>query len=117
MIKPAQIRAARALLRLEQRELALRAEISVATVRRLEAEDGTAQVAAATVGRVQAALEEAGAEFIDEGVRRRAPTRRGDEAERLFRDIMAIADRAARRKVENPDFSEADLYDDAGLPA
>jgi predicted transcriptional regulator len=117
MIKPEQIRAARALLRIEQRDLARRAEISVATVRRLETEHGTAQVTAGTVGRVQAALETAGAEFIDNGVRRRAAAVRSEEAERLVRDIMAIADRAARRKVANPDFSEADLYDEAGLPA
>jgi DNA-binding transcriptional regulator YiaG len=59
-ISPAQIRAARALLRLERSELADRAGVSVATVRRLEAEDGLERVASGTVGSVRSALEQTG---------------------------------------------------------
>ena len=44
LITPAQIRAARALLRMDQDELARRANVSVVTVRRLEAPDGLSKV-------------------------------------------------------------------------
>jgi transcriptional regulator with XRE-family HTH domain len=116
MIKPEQIRAARALLRLEQQDLAQRAHVSVATVRRLEAEDRVARVASGTLNRVQRALEAAGAEFIPDGVRRRR-SRTPEEKEALLRDIMAIAHRTATLAAENPGFTEDDLYDENGLPA
>jgi transcriptional regulator with XRE-family HTH domain len=116
MIKPEQIRAARALLRLEQQDLAQRAHVSVATVRRLEAEDRVAGVAADKLNRVRRALEAAGAEFIPDGVRRQR-SRSPEEKEALFRDIMAIAHRTAKLAAENPGFSENDLYDENGLPA
>ncbi|HYD66227.1 helix-turn-helix domain-containing protein [Azospirillum sp.] len=115
MIKPDQIRAARAMLRLEQKELARRAHVSVATVRRLEAEDAASNVAGTTVARIRNVLEEAGAEFIESGVRRRAMRNPADREAR-FRAIMDIAERAAALPVSNPDFSEADLYDENGLP-
>jgi transcriptional regulator with XRE-family HTH domain len=116
MIKADQIRAARALLRIGQEELARRAEISVATLRRLEAEDGSTRVASPTLGRVRRALEDAGADFIEDGVRRRRASTQADKEE-LVRQILAIADRAAARVAERPEFSEADLYDESGLPA
>ena len=71
LITPDQIRAARALLRMDQDELARRANVSVVTVRRLEAPDGLTKVAPGTLDEIQRALEAAGAEFIDRGVRRR----------------------------------------------
>ena len=70
LITPEQIRAARALLRLDQATLAQDAGISVVTLRRLEGEDGLMKVAPGTVDEVRKALEKAGAEFIDRGVRR-----------------------------------------------
>ena len=70
-ITPEQIRAARALLRLEQAELADRAHVSVVTIRRLEGGQGNERVAPGTVAGVREALEQAGAEFIPGGVRRR----------------------------------------------
>ena len=48
LITPDQIRAARALLRMDQEELARRANVSVVTVRRLEAPDGLVKVAPGT---------------------------------------------------------------------
>ena len=48
LITPEQIRAARALLRLEQEELARRAHVSVATVRRLEGPSGAEEVGRST---------------------------------------------------------------------
>ena len=116
MIKPEQIKAARALLRIEQQDLARRAHVSVATVRRIEAENGAAAVSPDTMITVQRALEAAGAEFIPDGVKRRR-TRTAEEKEALVRDIMAIADRVAALRAENPGFSEEDLYDESGLPA
>ena len=80
LITPEQIRAARALLRLEQDDLARRAKVSVVTVRRLEAPNGLSKVTLGTVDEVQRALEAAGAEFIDRGVRRRQKTREEMEA-------------------------------------
>jgi len=117
MTKPEKIRAARALLRLEQQDLARRAKVSVATVRRLEAENGDAAVAPGTLTAVQHALEAAGAEFIPDGVRRRR-SRSPEEKAALVREIMAIAHRTAKLAAENPGFTEDDLYDDeTGLPA
>lgn len=116
MIKPEQIRAARALLRLEQQDLAQQAHVSVATVRRLEAENASSGVAPDTLNRVQRALEAAGAEFIPDGVRRRR-SRTPAEKEALLRDIMAIAHRTAKLAAENSGFTEDELYDENGLPA
>jgi transcriptional regulator with XRE-family HTH domain len=115
LITPAQIRAARALLRLEQDELARRANVSVVTVRRLEAPDGLSKVALGTVDEIQRALEAAGAEFIDRGVRRRQRT--PDEIETRVQAILAIAAESAALLDDAPTFTEDDLYDENGLPA
>jgi transcriptional regulator with XRE-family HTH domain len=116
MIAADQIRAARALLRLDQSELARRAHVSLATLRRSENGTGAARVSTQAVSSIQRALEAAGAEFITDGVRRRR-SRTPEEKEALLRDIMAIADRVAAMHAENPGFSEEDLYDESGLPA
>src|SRR5262249_31066832 len=115
MITADQIRAARALLQLDQTEVARRAHVSVATLRRSENGTGAARVSARAVSSIQRALEAAGAEFIDNGVRRRR-SRTPEEKKALFRDIMAIAHRVAALHAENPGFSEEDLYDESGLP-
>jgi transcriptional regulator with XRE-family HTH domain len=116
MITADQIRAARALLQLDQSELARRAHVSLATLRRSENGTGTARVSVRAVSSIQRALEAAGAEFIDHGVRRRR-RRTPEEREALIRDIMAIAARVSALHAENPGFSEEDLYDESGLPA
>ncbi|MFL5284090.1 MAG: multiprotein-bridging factor 1 family protein [Rhodopila sp.] len=67
LITPEQIRAARALLRLDQAALAREAGISVVTLRRLEEPHGLAKVAPSTAETVRRTLEKAGAEFIDQG--------------------------------------------------
>jgi transcriptional regulator with XRE-family HTH domain len=64
VIVAAQIRAARALLRWSARELAERAEIGLATVQRLELDDGVPSGRARTLLQLQQALESAGVEFI-----------------------------------------------------
>ncbi len=63
MIRPEQIRAARALLAVNQRKLSEWAAISVATVKRIEAASEI-RGAADTVWKIQQALEAAGIEFI-----------------------------------------------------
>jgi transcriptional regulator with XRE-family HTH domain len=61
-----QIRAARAMLRLEQRELAEAAGVSVETVKRLEKMTGEVSAYSTTLSALQKALEAAGVEFIAE---------------------------------------------------
>jgi transcriptional regulator with XRE-family HTH domain len=60
------IRAARALLRWEQRDLADASSLSLPTIKRLEAKRGPLGAYASTVVALKRALEEAGIEFIDE---------------------------------------------------
>ena len=72
------IRAARALLRWEQRQLAEASLVSLPTVKRLEAKPGLLAAHASTLAALRRALEEGGVEFIDEngggpGVRLRKP--------------------------------------------
>jgi transcriptional regulator with XRE-family HTH domain len=113
LITPDQIRAARALLRMDQEELARRANVSVVTVRRLEAPDGLGKVALGTFDEIRRALEAAGAEFIDRGVRKRK--RSPEEVEARVQAILAIAAQSAARFKDAPPFSEDDLYDENGL--
>ena len=112
-VTPKQIKAARALLRMEQDELAKRAGVSVTTIRRLEAADREYAVAEETAQGVQDALQEAGVEFIHDGVRRARK-----EADRnLVADLMKIAEESAWLQKGRDLFTEDDLYDEHGLPA
>jgi transcriptional regulator with XRE-family HTH domain len=113
MVTSEQIKAARALLRMEQEELAKRAGVSVTTIRRLEAADREYAVAQETAEGVQNALQEAGVEFIRDGVRR---IRKEADPE-LVADLMKIAEESARLLKDAPPFTEDDLYDQNGLPA
>jgi transcriptional regulator with XRE-family HTH domain len=108
-----QIRAARALLRLEQAELARRAQVSVATIRRLEGGRDRG-MAGGTVAEVRRVLEEAGAEFIPNGVRRRPAAR--PDARALYEDLRAISVKSAARLKGRQLLTDADLYDADGLP-
>jgi predicted transcriptional regulator len=67
MITARQMRAARLLLALDQRTLALRAGVSLPTVRRMEASVGLVRANAQSLTRVIAALEAAGIVLIGEG--------------------------------------------------
>jgi ribosome-binding protein aMBF1 (putative translation factor) len=60
------IRAARALLRWEQRDLANASSVSLPTIKRLEARPGIMAAHASTGAALRKALEIAGVEFIDE---------------------------------------------------
>jgi transcriptional regulator with XRE-family HTH domain len=113
LITPEQIRAARALLRLDQAKLAHDAGISVVTLRRLEGEDGLSKVAPTTVDQVRKVLEKAGAEFIDRGVRRGAAT---PEAIRSRKEeIDQIVARGVALMAQYPHLTDDELYDETGL--
>ena len=65
MIYPEQMRAARAMLGINQSELAALAGVGVATVKRIEVGSGDIRGAAQTNWKIQTALENAGVRFID----------------------------------------------------
>ncbi len=109
-----QIRAGRALLHLDQAELARRANVSPVTIRRIEASDGPPRVSPTTLENVGRALEDAGAEFIPNGVRRR---KTAAEKEALFLELREISKRSAARLKGGEMMTEDDLYDEDGLPA
>jgi transcriptional regulator with XRE-family HTH domain len=67
MITAAQLRAARALLGVDQRELAELSGLSVPTVQRMEASDGVIRGNVDSLMKLIAALEKAGLELIGEG--------------------------------------------------
>jgi transcriptional regulator with XRE-family HTH domain len=113
MISAEQIKAARALLRMEQEELARLSRVSVTTIRRLEAASGERLVAETTTGAVRKALEEAGVDFIHQGVSLKS---KAADAEALFTRLHAIAERAAPNQQTRDWLTDAELYGDDGLP-
>jgi hypothetical protein len=100
---------------LEQADLARRAHVSVVTIRRLEASAGSECVTPNTREGVRQALEKAGAEFIPDGVRRRPAAQ--PDARSLYEDLRAISLRSAARLQGHELLTDADLYDEDGLPA
>jgi len=113
LVTPEQIRAARALLRLDQSTPAQEAGISVITLRRLEDRHGLSKVAPATVEVVRKALERAGAEFIDHGVRWSTPAR--ECIETIKRDIDQIVARGSAILARYPPLTDDEPYDEHGV--
>lgn len=66
MLTGEQLRAARAMLKIEQGELAVMAGVSAETIKRLERMDGTVSAQVATVMKIRQALEADGIIFIPE---------------------------------------------------
>jgi transcriptional regulator with XRE-family HTH domain len=66
MITTEQVRAARALLRWEQKELAEASSVSLASIKRLEIQKGELKAQPRTMAAIRSALEDAGIIFIDE---------------------------------------------------
>ena len=64
MINPAQMRAARALLGIDQRRLAELAGVSLPTIQRMEASEGNVRGVIDTLTKVVEALDRAGVELI-----------------------------------------------------
>ncbi|WP_082484256.1 helix-turn-helix domain-containing protein [Rubellimicrobium mesophilum] len=78
LVSVEQVKAARALLRWSQEDLAAASSVSLPTIKRLEAETGPIGGRASTAQALRKALEDAGVEFIAEngggaGVRLREP--------------------------------------------
>jgi len=67
MITAAQIRAARALVSMDQRKLADLAGLSLPTIQRMEASDGVVRGNVDSLMKVMAALDAAGIELLSEG--------------------------------------------------
>jgi transcriptional regulator with XRE-family HTH domain len=67
MLTAAQLRAARALLGIDQRQLAVLAGLSVPTIQRMEASDGVIRGNVDSLMKLMGALDAAGIELIDEG--------------------------------------------------
>ena len=68
MITAAQLKAARALLGMDQRALAEAADLSLPTIQRMEASDGTIRGHVDSLVKLIGALENAGVALINEGV-------------------------------------------------
>ena len=68
MITAGQIRAARALLGIDQRELAQRCRLSLPTIQRMEASDGVVRGNVDSLTKVVEALSANGIELIGDGV-------------------------------------------------
>jgi transcriptional regulator with XRE-family HTH domain len=68
MITANQLRAARALLNIDQRQMAELAELSVPTIQRMEASDGVVRGNVDSLMKLVAALDDAGIELINPGV-------------------------------------------------
>jgi transcriptional regulator with XRE-family HTH domain len=67
MITAAQLRAARALVGMDQRDLAAASGLSLPTIQRMEASDGVIRGNVDSLMKLIAALERAGVELINEG--------------------------------------------------
>ncbi len=67
MITAAQLRAARALLGMDQRDLAEASGLSLPTIQRMEASDGTIRGNVDSLVKLISALEAAGVELIGDG--------------------------------------------------
>jgi transcriptional regulator with XRE-family HTH domain len=68
MITANQLRAARALLNIDQRQMAALADLSVPTIQRMEASDGVIRANVDSLMKLVSALEDAGIELINPGV-------------------------------------------------
>jgi transcriptional regulator with XRE-family HTH domain len=66
MLQVAQLRAARALLGWRQEDLARTAKVGVATIRRIESQEGALTGYVSTLLKIQTAFEQAGIHFIDD---------------------------------------------------
>lgn len=69
MITGAQMKAARALLGIDQKELARLASVSLPTIQRMESSDGIVRAVVDSLEKVANALNDAGVELIANGAR------------------------------------------------
>ena len=81
MLTAAQLKAARALAGMEQKALSKASGVSLPTIQRMEASNGTVRGVIESLTKVMTALEAAGIEFINEG----SPSSGGGRGVRLRR--------------------------------
>ncbi|MGQ3046409.1 MAG: hypothetical protein ACT6Q8_11855 [Niveispirillum sp.] len=114
-----QLRAARSLLRIAQRDLAARAGVPLPSLRRLEGVGGTVKVPPDIVRRTRRALEQAGAVFVAGGVQRQAIPEWPLSYEEKLAQVRVIQAEVKQLPILDPRPVEvmfADLYDENGLP-
>jgi len=99
-----QLRAARAMVRLEQAELARQAGVSVETIKRLEGSVGQLSAQGNTLFHIQTVLEFAGIEFLNDdklGVRFKDPKEAIMEG--IAEHIRDVSMRILKSRLENED--------------
>ena len=97
MISAHQLRAARALLNIDQRQMAGLADLSVPTIQRMEASDGVIRGNVDSLMKLVSALDRAGIELINPGV----PSTSGGRGVRL-REHVANAKIKNVRQAKQP---------------
>lgn len=100
MITSQQLRAARALLGWDQRQLAERADLSVPTIQRMESSDGQVRGIVGTLVKVISALEAAGIELLGDnapstGLGRGVRLRESSDGKRALREPSILFDKIA----------------------
>ena len=93
MITANQLRAARALLNIDQRQTADLADLSVPTIQRMEASDGVIRANVDSLMKLVSALENAGIELINPG----APSPSGGRGVRLREHVASPKTRNVRQ--------------------
>jgi transcriptional regulator with XRE-family HTH domain len=93
MITANQLRAARALLNIDQRQMAELAHLSVPTIQRMEASDGVVRGNVDSLMKLVSALDHAGIELINPGV----PSTNGGRGVRLREHVVNAKAKAARQ--------------------
>jgi transcriptional regulator with XRE-family HTH domain len=99
MITANQLRAARALMNIDQRQMAELADLSVPTIQRMEASDGVVRGNVDSLMKLVAALDHAGIELINPG----APSASGGRGVRLREHVT----RPKLKKIRPPKPSSA----------
>jgi transcriptional regulator with XRE-family HTH domain len=94
MITANQLRAARALLNIDQRQTAELADLSVPTIQRMEASDGVIRANVDSLMKLVSALENAGIELINPGV----PSTAGGRGVRLREHVA----KPKRKNMKQP---------------
>jgi transcriptional regulator with XRE-family HTH domain len=97
MITANQLRAARALLNIDQRQTADLADLSVPTIQRMEASDGVIRANVDSLMKLVSALENAGIELINPG----APSPSGGRGVRLREHIANPKTRSVRQSRQS----------------
>jgi transcriptional regulator with XRE-family HTH domain len=98
MITAAQLRAARALLGIDQRALAELSDLSVPTIQRMEASEGVIRCNVDSLMKLIGAMDQAGLELIGEG----APSQDGGRGVRLKAPAQKEASMGAQMNSSQP---------------